>query len=176
MKKVVLILFLINISLLNADVKLLNYKLTKYIDSIKHDSIKSNNSFSHHSISLGGGFLFGGDSKNNFSVLSISTTIHFSNKFQIEFKYDYCRGLHYKLDRYNIISILPQLRYSLYEEKLKFYIGIGLGATASKDFGFAFPTGNAKLEYKIFKLFSVNTETVFFPIMQKINLNFTLPY
>ncbi|MBI5403332.1 MAG: hypothetical protein HY959_08005 [Ignavibacteriae bacterium] len=176
MKKIIIILFLLSTSFLNAQVKTIENLGFSTNEITKSDSAKSKDFFSHHSVSVGGGFLFGGDSKNNFSVLSISTTVHFTRKFQMEFKYDYCRGLHYKLDRYNIASIIPQLSYNLYEDKLRFLIGIGLAVTASKDFGFAFPTGNAKFEYKIFNFLSVNTETVFFPVMQKINFSYYLPY
>ncbi len=176
MKKVILIILLTYVSLLNAQAVRTNKVFAYNKDKFNKDYLKTNNGLSHHSISLGGGLLFGGDSKNILTVMSVSTTIHFSKKFQIEFKYDYCRGIHYKSDRYHILSIIPQIGFNLYNNKLKLYTGIGLGVTGSKNFGFAFPTGNAKIGYNFCKWFSINTETVFFPVMQKLNISFKLPY
>jgi hypothetical protein len=192
MKKVILLLFLLNVSFINAQVKLLELTSSKSLDLKKNDSGKSDNSFSHQSISLGGGFFYVNDKGARIlPLISFSTTFQLSKKFLIELKYDNCVGKYRETDRKHtyIYSVFPETSFNISESKVKLYPGIGFGLLSING-GLSFNLmGITKIEYNFNKWFSVNSEFMMltnwqsgknegdaYPIMLKLNSNFKLPY
>jgi hypothetical protein len=183
MGKIILIILFFNVTLLNANaqIKTLNNLVPEKIETAKPDSTKSNKTFSHQSLSLGCGLFYGFDElKNRYFVISISTSIHFSKIFHTDINYNYINYNYSKIgdseSEGHILSLIPQISFNLYKDKIRLYTGIGEGLIAQQYFGFFFLTGDVKIEYNINKWFSINTETVFHPLMQKFNLGFNLPY
>jgi len=142
------------------------------------DSVTTNEKMSHHSISLGGGLLLGkGALTDAKSFVAISTSVHFSKLWHCEIQYWYRKDRETK-DEVHVLFLIPQLGFNLYDGRVKFYGGIGIAVMevlVEKAF-LPSPTGNVKIEYRFNRWVSANTETVFFPLALKLNLNFYLPY
>ncbi|MBI5403333.1 MAG: hypothetical protein HY959_08010 [Ignavibacteriae bacterium] len=113
--------------------------------------------------------------KSKGFIYNFATSFHFSKKFHTEIEYFYGKTKESGKEGHTLF-LIPEISFNLYENKWKLFAGLGVAATASRDFGLVFPTANMKLEYKINNRFSINTETVLLPLIQKINFSYYLPY
>jgi len=159
--KITIVLLLLCTSLLNAQ--------TDSLSKLKSDK---KSFFSHQSISLGGGFVFF-DKENIPADFSISTTFHFANSFHFEIKVDNYTSKHLAS---NIYSFLPQVGFNLHKNKWKMLMGLGPGIHNSKNDSYYLVSTSLKFEYFFSNSYSVNTETIFWPPMQKLNFSYHLPY
>lgn len=175
MKKIILFMFLLNTILLNAQINNFKNLDSENIKFSKSELLKKENFFSHHSVSLGGGLTWGVGSGAPVLDYMLSTSVHFSKLYHIEIEYTQRKKKEEHIESYALL-LLSEFRFNMDSDRWKLYLGAGLIGASDHKYGIIFPTANLKIEYDINRWFSVNTETIVLPIMQKLNLSFNLPY
>lgn len=166
--KITIILLILCTSFLTAQVKT-EENFGFYKNGItQSDSTKSKVIFKPFSISAGIGFSY----KSKLFLTSVAASFHTHELFHLQFTYNYYKDENPGTHMFNII---PQACINLYGNDYLLFVGIGAGIFGRKEYGAIYFTGDAKLEYRISSRFSVNTETLFYPLSQTLNLSIYLP-
>jgi len=168
-KKFLILLLILCTSLLTAQEKAKeNFGFFKY-GITQSDSAKYKVIFKPFSISAGIGFSY----NSKLFLTSVAASFHTHELIHLQFTYNYYKdenkGVH-------MLNIIPQACINLYGNDYLLFVGIGAGIFGRKEYGAIYFTGDAKLEYRINSRFSVNTETLFYPLLsQTLNLSIYLP-
>ncbi|MBI5403331.1 MAG: hypothetical protein HY959_08000 [Ignavibacteriae bacterium] len=168
MRKIIIILFLLCTSFLNAQVKTIENLGFSKNEITKSDSAKSKEFFKPFSVSAGTGFIYNG---NSF-LISAAVIAHSNELIHLQLSYSYCKE---NKAENHMLNLIPQIGINIYGNKYKFYGGIGAVLFGNKNSGYFGLTGDVKIEYNINTWLSINTETLFHPLSQTFNLSFNLP-